>query len=47
MSPIRDSLLAANARECAGLRERSRTDEPRKAIAKFEEEQKARRSTKL
>ncbi|KAK5163805.1 uncharacterized protein LTR77_010479 [Saxophila tyrrhenica] len=47
MAPIRDELLAANQRECAGLAERGRTDEPRQAIAAFEVEQKARRKAKL
>jgi Delta3-Delta2-enoyl-CoA isomerase len=44
MAPIRDELLAANERECEGLRQRGRTDEPREAIKAFEEEKKARRA---
>jgi hypothetical protein len=45
MAPIREELLAANERECQGLRERSRTNEPREAIAAFEKEQKEKRSS--
>ena len=43
MEPIRQELLAANDRECAELRERAKTDEPRRAIQAYEREQKARR----
>jgi Delta3-Delta2-enoyl-CoA isomerase len=43
MTPIRDELLAANERECEGLRQRARTDEPREAVKGFEEEKKIRR----
>lgn len=46
MQPIRDELLAANERECEGLRERGRTSEPREAIAAFEREQKEKRERK-
>ena len=45
MHSIRDELLAANERECQGLRERSRTSEPREAIAAFEREQKQKRES--
>lgn len=47
MAPIRGELLAANERECQGLRERSRTAEPREAIAAFKEEQDAKKKAKL
>ena len=47
MTPIKDDLLAANERECEGLRQRSRTNEPRDAIAAFEKEQKDRKKSKL
>ena len=43
MEPIREELLAANERECQGLRERGRTSEPRDAIKAFESEQKQRK----
>ena len=43
MQPLRAELLAANERECQGLMERSRTNEPREAIAAFEREQRERR----
>jgi Delta3-Delta2-enoyl-CoA isomerase len=47
MEPIRDELLAANDRECEGLRQRARTHEPREAVKAFEEEKKTRRDAKL
>lgn len=47
MEPIRDELLAANERECQGLRERARTMEPREAIAAFKQEQEAKKKSKL
>lgn len=47
MEPIRADLLAANERECQGLRERGRTAEPREAIAAFEREQEAKKKAKL
>ena len=47
MEPIRAELLAANERECQGLRERARTSEPREAIAAFKTEQKEKRKAKL
>lgn len=46
MDGIREELLAANERECEGLRERSRTNEPREAIAAFEQEQKEKKAQK-
>ena len=47
MEPLRDELLAANERECEGLRQRARTQEPREAVKAFEQEQKAKRNAKL
>ena len=47
MEPIRAELLAANERECQGLRERGRTAEPREAIADFEVEQEQKRKARL
>jgi len=47
MDPIRDELLAANERECDGLRQRARTNEPREAVKAFEEEKKMRRTVKI
>lgn len=47
MEPIRAELLAANERECQGLRERGRTAEPRKAIAVFKSEQEQKKKAKL
>lgn len=47
MAPIRRGLLEANERECEGLRQRGRTDEPRNAIAAFEREQQEKRNAKL
>ena len=46
MEPIRDELLAANERECQGLRERCRTSEPTEAVRAFEREEKERRGGK-
>lgn len=47
MEPIRVELLAANERECQGLKERGRTAEPREAIAAFRLEQDEKRKAKL
>lgn len=47
MEPIRAELLAANERECQGLKERARTAEPRDAIAAFKSEQEEKRKAKL
>ncbi len=48
MQPMKEELLVANERECAMLRERARTDEPRKAIEDFEREQaEKKKSSKL
>lgn len=47
MEPIRAELLAANERECQGLRERGRTAEPREAIAAFQVEQEKKKKSKL
>ena len=47
MEPIRAELLAANERECQGLKERARTVEPREAIAAFKREQEERKQSKL
>lgn len=47
MEPIRADLLAANERECQGLRERARSMEPREAIAAFKVEQEEKRKAKL
>ena len=44
MEPMRQELLTANDHECAELRERSKTTEPREAMAAFEREQKGRKS---
>lgn len=44
MEPIRGELLAANERECQGLRDRCRTDEPIEAVRAFQREEKARKS---
>lgn len=43
VEPMREELLAANERECKMLHERGKTDEPRKAIEAFAQEQKAKR----
>jgi hypothetical protein len=47
MAPIREELLAANKRECDGLRQRGRSAEPRQAIAAFEKQQAERRKVRL
>lgn len=47
MEPIRAELLAANERECQGLKERGRTTEPREAITAFKLEQEEKRKAKL
>lgn len=47
MEPIRAELLAANERECQGLKERGRTMEPREAIRAFKTEQEEKRKAKL
>lgn len=47
MEPIRAELLAANERECQGLKDRGRTNEPREAIAAFEREQQEKKKAKL
>lgn len=47
MAPIRAELLAANERECQGLKERGRTVEPREAIAAFQVEQEKKKKAKL
>ena len=46
MIPYRAELLAANERECEGLRQRGRTSEPREAIKAFGREQGAKRKDK-
>ena len=46
MIRYRAELLAANERECEGLRQRGRTSEPREAIKAFEREQGAKRKDK-
>ena len=43
MIPYRAELLAANERECEGLRQRGRTSEPRNAIKAFKRKQAAKR----
>ena len=43
MEPIRGELLAANERECQGLRDRCRTSEPIEAVRAFENDEKARK----
>ena len=47
VGPIREELLAANERECEGLRERCKTDEPHEALKAFEREQKERKKATL
>ena len=46
MNPYRLELLAANERECEGLRQRGRTSEPREAIRALGREQDAMRKRK-
>ena len=43
MEPIRGELLAANERECQGLKDRCRTTEPIEAVRAFEREEMARK----
>jgi len=43
VEPMRAELLAASERECEALRERGKTDEPRKAIEAFAKEQSEKR----
>lgn len=49
MEPIRGELLAANERECQGLKDRCATSEPIEAVRAFERDEKARKqkSSKL
>lgn len=47
MQSVREDLLAANERECQGLRERGRTAEPREAIAAFKREQEKKKKARL
>lgn len=43
MAPLRQELLDANERECEMLRQRGKSDEPRKAIELFAKEQAAKK----
>lgn len=49
MEPIKAELLAVNERECAMLKARAATEEPRQAIENFAREQaeKKKKSSKL
>lgn len=47
MHSIRAELLAANERECQGLRDRGRTAEPGEAIAAFKREQEQKKKARL